>query len=287
MNSLCLPLLLLFSSALATPQGGLNNAGNDRGNFGSPSSTFSNAQSGPSSFAGGVDVQSSEALRKRALIAHAVLASTAWAFFSPVGSIFLRLNINHPVMLKLHILFQLLAYLSYVAATGLGIYLALQIEQFFDIWSDPHLILGFVILGFATTQPATGWIHHRIFRSRAIRITTTSRGPRPGRTSWGRTHLWIGRLVITAAIINGGLGLKLTEGSPTQDIRVTRNAEIGYGVAAGLMWCLYMVITLIWECRRSASKQTRPYQDYRRHRNDRSPPLSNQSLQNADTLEKH
>lgn len=158
-------------------------------------------------------------------------------------------------MLRLHILFQIFAYVVFVAAAGMGIWLAVQAQPYFDVWGYAHPIIGLVILALATIQPFTGWIHHRIFRSRARASETTDGGPRPGRTAWGRWHLWLGRGLITLAIINGGLGLKILEDSPFQPEEVTRNAEIGYGVAAGSIWCIYVFVTLLWEVRRSARRR--------------------------------
>lgn len=172
-----------------------------------------------------------------------------------MGAIMLRLNIKSPIMLKLHIFFQMSAYLIYVAAAGMGIWLTIYAARYYDSWSDPHPIIGLVLLGSATIQPISGWIHHRIYHTRAVTLATTNRGPRPGRTMWGRAHLWLGRCLITLGIVNGGLGLKMLETSPNQARSVTRNAQIGYGVAAGLMWCIYVFITMIWEWTRPARKR--------------------------------
>jgi hypothetical protein len=163
-------------------------------------------------------------------------------------------------MLRLHIICQLFAYITYTAAAGMGIWLAIQSEQYFDVWSDPHPRIGLVILGFMAFQPVIGWIHHRIYRRRAETIAATSRGPRPGRTIWSRFHVWIGRSLITLGVINGGLGLRLMEDSPIQDKGLTHYAEIGYGIAAGFMWCAYVFITVIWEALRERRMKKAAYQ---------------------------
>lgn len=212
------------------------------------------------------------------MIAHAVLASVAWAFFFPLGAIMLRLNIKSPIMLKLHIFFQLSAYLIFVAAAGMGIWLAIFGSSYYDPWSDPHPIIGLVLLAFATLQPISGWIHHRIFHKRTVILATTNRGPRPGRTVWGRAHLWLGRCLITLGIVNGGLGLRLTGRSPVQSRSVTRNAAIGYGVAAGLMWCIYIFLTVIFEWTRSARKRQQWYDSSRSRRRVKSQSSTDSSL---------
>lgn len=206
----------------------------------------------------------------RVLIAHAVMATMAWAFLFPIGAILLRLNINRPIMLQLHVSVQIAAYLIYMAAAGTGIWVAMQYEQFFDVWSDPHLAIGLALLICTSIQPLLGWIHHRIYRARTIIIANTNRGPRPGRTVWGRLHLWLGRGLITLGIINGGLGLKMLEVSPTQDLTVTRNAEIGYGVVAGFMWLLYIGITVVWEATRSRRQRKLQYESSSTRRRGRN-----------------
>ena len=250
-----------ISSVMASPQfdGGRGNIGrqshsSDNANSGSASSSSgeSSGESSPSS--------TSALVTHRVLIAHAVMATLAWAFLFPMGAIMLRLNINHPIMLKLHIFIQMAAYVIYVAAAGMGIWLAMEFEAYFDVWSDPHLVIGLVVLVCMTIQPVLGWVHHRIYRARSIIIANTNRGPRPGRTIWGRVHLWLGRCLITLGIINGGVGLRMLEDSPSQDPAVTRDAEIGYGVAAGFTWLLYVSVTVVWEATRSARQRKQQYE---------------------------
>lgn len=195
-----------------------------------------------------------------------------------MGAIMLRLNIKSPIMLKLHIFFQMSAYLIYVAAAGMGIWLTIYAARYYDSWSDPHPIIGLVLLGSTTIQPISGWIHHRIYHTRAVTLATTNRGPRPGRTMWGRAHLWLGRCLITLGIVNGGLGLKMLETSPNQARSVTRNAQIGYGVAAGLMWCIYVFITMIWEWTRPARKRQQLYDNSDSRRRAKSESSSDSSL---------
>jgi hypothetical protein len=54
------------------------------------------------------------------LIAHAVLASAVWVLFVPWAALLLRLNIESPVVLKLHAIFQILSLIVFIAAAGLG-----------------------------------------------------------------------------------------------------------------------------------------------------------------------
>lgn len=56
-------------------------------------------------------------------------------------------------------------------------------------------------------------------------------------------HLWLGRILITLGIINGGLGLKLAG-------NVHRGTYIAYGVVAGLFWLAWMLAACFGEVRR-------------------------------------
>lgn len=55
------------------------------------------------------------------------------------------------------------------------------------------------------------------------------------RTTWAITHAWSGRIFLTLGMINGGLGLMMTE-AHHQNVQ----GKIAYGVLAGLMWLSWM-----------------------------------------------
>jgi hypothetical protein len=61
--------------------------------------------------------------RKTMLIAHGVLASLAFVILFPAGAIAIRLA-SFPGVVWLHAAFQVFAYLIYVAAFGIGVYMA-------------------------------------------------------------------------------------------------------------------------------------------------------------------
>lgn len=64
-----------------------------------------------------------------------------------------------------------------------------------------------------------------------------------GRTFWSYAHVWLGRILITLAIINGGLGLQLADNS--------KSGEIAYGVIAAVVWLVYVASIIIGERKRS------------------------------------
>ena len=91
-------------------------------------------------------------------------------------------------------------------------------------------------------QPFFGLMHHLLFK-RHLR-----------RTFWSYAHLWLGRIIVTLGIINGGLGLRLARRLPIG--RPSRGAIIGYSVAAGVMWLLYVLAVVLGENRRRRVRQT-------------------------------
>ena len=80
-------------------------------------------------------------------------------------------------------------------------------------------------MGSLVFQPIGGLIHHYMYKKYQRR------------TIWAVTHVWWGRLILTAGIINGGLGLMLSGN--------TVKGEIAYGVIAGVVWLTWMAVA-VW-----------------------------------------
>ena len=83
--------------------------------------------------------------------AHGVLASLAFLVLFPSGAIFIRI----PFLAKfggiwMHAAIQIFAYCTFIAAAGLGIYLATQEE----LLRNHHPIIGMILLGMVFTQPS-------------------------------------------------------------------------------------------------------------------------------------
>jgi hypothetical protein len=64
-----------------------------------------------------------------------------------------------------------------------------------------------------------------------------------GRTTWSYFHIWLGRIIITLGIINGGLGFLLANN--------TRSGPIAYGVIAGIFWVIYVFAAVVGERKRA------------------------------------
>ncbi|KAF7186248.1 Cytochrome b561 and DOMON domain-containing protein [Pseudocercospora fuligena] len=176
------------------------------------------------------------------LIAHAVLATLAFGFFFPVGGIMIRLA-SFRGLWWIHGLFQIFAYILYIAAFALGVYMVTQ-SPIDNMLHNVHPIIGIILLVLIFFQPILGFLHHLMFKKYSRR------------TFWSYGHLWLGRIIITLGIINGGLGLRFARQFPLAP--PSNGAIIGYSVAAGVMWLLYVISVIIGERRRSRVKEVAP-----------------------------
>lgn len=165
------------------------------------------------------------------LTAHAVLASLAFVILFPAGSILIRLGSFQSCWI-VHGLFQIFTYAVFVAAVGLGLYMAHSLEYM----NQQHVIIGLVLLAVLFIQPFLGAIHHAQFKKLGRR------------TIWSHAHLWLGRLAITLGMINGGLGLQLATKSP---VGIPPHRDIiAYSVVAAVVWVIYVASSVYGESRR-------------------------------------
>jgi hypothetical protein len=95
---------------------------------------------------------------RNVLIAHAVIASLVWVIFIPSLAILLRLKLTSPVVVRLHAIGQVLSYIMYVVAAGMGIWLAQQSPRS-ATWDDPHPKIGIAVLVLAFFQPTVSLSH--------------------------------------------------------------------------------------------------------------------------------
>lgn len=166
------------------------------------------------------------AMRSNILLAHGVLASLAFLVFFPVGAIIMRLGGFNSV-LKVHVATQILSWLLFATAFGLGLYYGVT----GNYMSEAHPIIGIVLIAMLMFQPLAGWLHHKQF-VRSGQRSAVSHG-----------HIWIGRIAIILGMINGGLGLQLG-GVETRYV-------IAYSVVAGVMGFAYIVSIVYGEVVRS------------------------------------
>lgn len=165
------------------------------------------------------------------ITAHAVLATLAFGLLFPVGGILIRLA-SFPGLWWIHGLFQTFAYLLYIAAFGLGVYMASHMRML----HLAHPIIGIVLFVLLFFQPILGFLHHTMFKKHSRRMI------------WSYGHIWLGRFVITLGIINGGLGLQLAQ--RTRLFAPPQSAIIAYSVVAGIIWLIYVGSAIYGEMKR-------------------------------------
>jgi RP/EB family microtubule-associated protein len=86
--------------------------------------------------------------------------------------------------------------------------------------SNSHAILGIVVVAGLFLQPFFGALHHLTYRVVHKR------------NNWTYPHIWLGRILITLGIINGGLGLQLAYQETAK--------KAAYAIVAALMWLAWM-----------------------------------------------
>lgn len=89
--------------------------------------------------------------------------------------------------------------------------------------------MGTVVIAALILQPIFGFLHHRRFKATQQR------------TIWSHIHVWYGRVLILLGIVNGGLGLHLSRGTPAY----SKAGTIAYSVLAGVVG-LALVGLMVW-----------------------------------------
>lgn len=154
--------------------------------------------------------------------AHGITGSTAWVLVLPIGAMSMRLlRLRGSRNYYTHSIIQTLGVLLFIVNFGTGIYIGIKTRKLINY----HTIIGFLMFALVWSQPITGLVHHVLYKKGQ------------GRTISSYTHIWLGRVLITLGMINGGLGLRLGYGVTTKD-------EIIYGVVAGVMWVAYVIVSV-------------------------------------------
>ena len=162
---------------------------------------------------------------QRIILVHAVLACVAFVALFPIGGILIRVA-TFTGCIWVHVALQSFAHVIYLAAFGLGIYLANSFGQM----SEAHAIIGIALFMILLGQPLFGYLHHKMFKKYGHR------------TFWSYMHLWHGRVAVLLGIVNGGLGIQLAGNVP-------KSRVIAYSVIAAIMGLAYIAAIFIGEWR--------------------------------------
>ncbi|OLN87017.1 Cytochrome b561 and DOMON domain-containing protein [Colletotrichum chlorophyti] len=194
----------------------------------------------------GFDIQ--EAMHIRRI--HGVLGTVAFVIVFPIGSIAMRL-IPGRFSWLIHALIQMAGFALYIAAAALGIQLTQKVRlggtSLFEISTiNFHPIIGLVILAIFFFQPVFGYLHHAQFKKYGTRQI------------WSYLHLFVGRLLIPLGIINGGLGLYISN-SP-------KEFKIAYAILAAVLGVAWILIAVVSESRRGRQPKVVVVEENKHHR---------------------
>jgi hypothetical protein len=232
---------LTFVASLASAQYGPDGQYGPGNNGGGSSNNPYNGGNGNNPYSGGNGNGNNQpgkfdfvSNRQKAVIAHGVLAALAFVIFFPTGAILIRLGSFRGLWL-VHGLFQLFAYAIFIAAFAIGVWLIHGLP--INLYDRYHPIIGIIVFVLLFFQPILGLMHH-------FQFTKYSR-----RTIWSYGHLWLGRVVITLGIINGGLGMLLAKET---GFYVPSTGQIAaYAVVASVMWLAWVAASVVGERRRA------------------------------------
>ncbi|KAI1432625.1 iron reductase domain protein [Xylaria sp. CBS 124048] len=145
--------------------------------------------------------------------AHGIVMSIVMVALYPLGSILMPLFGNW----SLHATWQTLSFIAMWAGFGIGVVLAQRTGYNFI---EAHTKLGTAVVALFGIQPIGGYLHHRHYLKYHKR----------GLVSYG--HIWYGRILMVLGIINGGLGLKLSNAS--------KSLVTAYAAIAAIIFIAYI-----------------------------------------------
>ena len=206
---------------------------------GSSSATSAPASSSSSS-ASVMDsgISASQTTANNMLLAHGVVACIAFVALFPIGGILIRVA-NFTGLLWVHAALQGFAFLFYIVAFSMGVYIATVQDQM----DETHAHLGIALLAALAVQPIFGFVHHKMFNKYGTR------------TFWSHAHLWLGRLIIPVGMVNGYLGIDLAGDADTGE-------RVAYVAVAAVMLTLYILAIIYGEFTRwkKNKEQLEPYE---------------------------
>ncbi|KAK5226945.1 hypothetical protein LTR99_005074 [Exophiala xenobiotica] len=162
------------------------------------------------------------------VVAHAVLASLSWVIFFPLGAVLMR-TMSSPNTIWVHAAIRGFTTIVFTAAVGMGIWMA-RVTHTHSL-NTYHPIIGLVIFSAIWLQILMALVHHFVLFKKHQRRTTLA-----------VAHMWLGRVLITVGMVNGGLGLKLSWNAGRGDC-------IAYGVVSGVIWLAYVCLISYFEIR--------------------------------------
>ncbi|KAF2274316.1 CBD9-like protein [Westerdykella ornata] len=163
---------------------------------------------------------------------HAILMTSTMVILFPVGVVFLRLVEK----VRPHAVMQAIGCVFVIVGMAIGIWAGGKYNQTKRI-SQPHQIIGFVVVAFTLFQFTLGISQHLLSKKpRQHAGNAIHPKNRPNVVLLRRIHVPLGSLILIAGAVNGFLGFLLTA---NESLRIIYAAMVGF-VAVGL------VVALTW-----------------------------------------
>ena len=99
-----------------------------------------------------------------------------------------------------------------------------------------HPVIGLLLFALISLQAIAGFVHHCMYKH----------GNQKDLVSL--SHVWLGRILITLGMINGGLGLLFSS-------EAERSEYIAYGVITALIWLAYIGFVIYFGSREKVKAQ--------------------------------
>ncbi|KAM5449668.1 hypothetical protein MaudCBS49596_004789 [Microsporum audouinii] len=189
----------------------------------------------PDSGSAGTVVSDGGRIAKRS--AHGLLMSIVFLIMFPSFALTLHLIPGKNTVARIHAPLQIVSLIASIIGFGLGVSVAKDLKKL----DSTHAIIGIVIMScIILLQPALGLFQHLHFRKTGTRAVQ------------GIVHAWLGRCVFVLAVVNGGLGLKLSGiGNPG----VPRAGVIAYCIIAAIMTAVYLSVVLFMSKKPKPTKE--------------------------------
>ncbi|KAL1970120.1 hypothetical protein VTN77DRAFT_6525 [Rasamsonia byssochlamydoides] len=172
--------------------------------------------------------------------AHGILMSISFLVLFPAFALTLYLVPYSKTASRIHAPLQVATLVLVVAGFGLGI----QVERSFELARQHHPVIGTVVVVYLLVcQPVMGYLQHRYFVRRRKQQGQGEEVTEGTTSVFGYLHRWVGRAMLVLGIVNGGLGLQLAR-KEAGDQGAPRGVEIAYGVVAGVVGVVYLVVVV-------------------------------------------
>jgi hypothetical protein len=228
-------------STSGSSSGDGDDGGDDGGGYssgaGSNSGSGTSSNSSPSS-SGSSGISGADSVRA----IHAVVISVLFVLFFPLFALTIYLRTTKKVR-YIHAPLQVMCIILLVIGLGTGIILSKNV----DATTGTHEVLGYLIVScLVLIQPILGLYQHLHYHK------THSR------SALGVFHQWLGRLVILAGVVNGGLGFQQTA-SMGLTSWVPLWAVLAYTIAAVVVFIVYVNVIIVSKVQSKRAQIESPY----------------------------